>query len=65
MGTDDLRSMVNERPARNVELSGFWIDPYPVTNADFKKFVEATGYKTTAERPVDIEQLKKQLPPDN
>src|SRR5262249_26384816 len=63
MGTDDPRSMANERPAHPVKLDGFWIDEHDVTNAQFRAFVEATGYKTTAERPVDWEELKKQLPP--
>lgn len=35
-------------------VSGFWIDRTEVTNEQFKKFVEATGYVTTAEQaPVD------------
>ena len=63
MGTNDPNSMPNERPARRVKLDGFWIDECGVTNAEFRKFVEATGYVTTAERPVDWEQMKKELPP--
>jgi formylglycine-generating enzyme required for sulfatase activity len=63
MGTDDLRSMPDERPAHRVRIDGFWIDRNPVTNADFHKFVEATGYLTTAERKPDWEELKNQLPP--
>ena len=63
MGTDEPQSMPNERPAHQVKLDGFWIDEHDVTNAEFKKFVEATGYITTAEKPVDWEELKKQLPP--
>ncbi len=55
MGTDDARSMKNERPAHSVKLDGFWMDEHCVTNAQFRKFVEATGYLTTAERPVDWE----------
>jgi len=31
-------------------LPEFWIDKTPVTNAEFARFVEATGYKTTAEK---------------
>ena len=62
-GTDDARSMPNERPARRVRVEGFWMDETPVTNAQFRAFVEATGYLTTAEKPVDWEELKKQLPP--
>lgn len=63
MGTDDPRALPNERPARPVKIAGFWIDQHDVTNADFRKFIEATGYVTTAERAVDWEELKKQTPP--
>jgi formylglycine-generating enzyme required for sulfatase activity len=42
-----------ERPARPAAVDGFWIDKFPVTNADFDKFVAATGYITTCERPPD------------
>ncbi len=63
MGADGPRAMPNERPARRVTVEGFWIDATPVTNAEFAEFVEATGYVTTAERPVDWEELKKQVPP--
>ncbi|MGC1885455.1 MAG: SUMF1/EgtB/PvdO family nonheme iron enzyme [Stellaceae bacterium] len=34
-----------------------------VTNAQFRRFVEATGYVTIAERKPDWEELKKQVPP--
>ena len=64
MGTNDERSFPNERPAHLVEVQGFWMDEYDVTNAEFAKFVEATGYVTTAERKPDWEELKEQLPPD-
>ncbi len=37
------------RPPRTIELDGFWIDQQPVTNAQFRQFVEATGHVTTAE----------------
>jgi formylglycine-generating enzyme len=63
MGTNDPNSMPNERPARRVKLDEFFIDEHDVTNAEFRKFVEATKYVTTAERPVDWEELKKQVPP--
>jgi sulfatase modifying factor 1 len=64
MGTDDAQSMANERPAHRVRISGFWIDAHTVTNAEFKRFTDATGYITTAERPVNWEEMRKQLPPD-
>ena len=63
MGTNDSHSMPNEHPSHRVKLDGFWIDEHDVTNAEFRKFVEATGYVTTAEKPVDWEEMKKQLPP--
>ena len=42
-----------EQPARHSFVEGFWIDPNPVTTADFQRFVEGTGYLTVAERPLD------------
>ncbi len=64
MGTDDPHSMPNERPAHTVKISAFFLDEHAVTNADFKEFVQATRYVTTAERPVDWEILKKQVNPN-
>ena len=45
-----------ERPVRRVELDGFRIDQHPVTVAEFRRFVKATGYDTVAERPLDPAQ---------
>ena len=42
-----------EAPAHEVRVGGFWIDIYTVTNAQFARFVEATGYVTAAERPAN------------
>jgi formylglycine-generating enzyme required for sulfatase activity len=39
------------------------MDETAVTNAQFRRFIAATGYVTTAERPVNWEEMKKQLPP--
>ena len=63
IGTDDPAVMPNERPAREVRLEPYLIDRFPVTNREFAAFVEATGYVTTAEKPVDWEVLKSQVPP--
>ena len=51
MGSD--RHYAEEAPAHRVAVDGFWIDPDPVTNAQFERFVRATGYVTAAERPLD------------
>jgi formylglycine-generating enzyme required for sulfatase activity len=40
----------DERPVHEVTVSGFWMDRTEVTNAQFRRFVEATGYVTIAER---------------
>ncbi len=42
-----------EGPAREVEVAGFSIQQYQVTNADFGEFVSATAYVTVAERPLN------------
>ena len=55
------------RPIHTVTLDGFWMDATPVTNAQFARFVVATGYVTTAERRPDPKDfpgvpLKKLVP---
>jgi sulfatase modifying factor 1 len=47
------RHYPEEAPAHRVTVDGFWIDMQPVTNAAFRRFVEATGYVTIAERPTN------------
>jgi sulfatase modifying factor 1 len=63
MGTDGNTLHKNEQPAHTVRLDGFYLDEHEVTNAQFREFVEASGYITTAERKPDWEEMKKQLPP--
>jgi sulfatase modifying factor 1 len=62
MGAADKEGRPDEYPQHTVRVKGFWMDATEVTNAQFRKFTEATGYITTAERKVDWEELKKQLP---
>lgn len=52
MGSEDDDAILadGEGPVRTVEVSGFLIDRCAVSNADFARFVEATGYVTDAER---------------
>jgi len=47
MGSD--KHYPEEAPVHRVAVNGFWIDCAPVTNREFRKFVEATGYVTFAE----------------
>jgi formylglycine-generating enzyme required for sulfatase activity len=52
MGQDDVYP-AEEGPVRATTVGRFWIDPHEVTNRQFAEFVEATGYVTLAEKPVD------------
>ena len=63
MGADNSQASQDEYPKHHVQLSGFWIDKTEVTNTQFAQFVAATKYVTTAEKKIDWEVLKKQLPP--
>lgn len=51
MGSDEFYP--DERPVHERAVSDFWIDRLEVTNADYARFVEATGYVTVAERELD------------
>ena len=63
MGAGDNEGRPDEYPQHKVKVDGFWMDATEVTNAQFKKFTDATGYITTAEKKPDWEEMKKQLPP--
>ncbi|MCH2133199.1 MAG: formylglycine-generating enzyme family protein [Phycisphaerales bacterium] len=52
-----------EGPRHPVVVDGFWMDVHEVTVGEFATFAEETGYLTVAERPIDWEELKKQVPP--
>ncbi|MDO6517234.1 formylglycine-generating enzyme family protein [Zobellia uliginosa] len=58
----DKAAMDHEKPAHKVAVDGFFMDITEVTNDEFQKFVDETGYKTVAEREIDWEEMKKQLP---
>jgi sulfatase modifying factor 1 len=51
MGSEDALAYPadGEGPVREVRLDPFWIDACSVTNADFARFAEATGYVSEAE----------------
>ncbi|MHB0756594.1 formylglycine-generating enzyme family protein [Polaribacter sp. M15] len=59
----DAFAMPREKPAHLVTVDGFFIDATEVTNKQFKAFVAATKYITVAERKINWEEMKSQLPP--
>jgi formylglycine-generating enzyme required for sulfatase activity len=63
MGASGKLALKREFPKHPVKVNSFYMDTHEVTNALFASFVKATNYITVAERPVNWEELKKQLPP--
>lgn len=64
MGSTDEQAWPEEKPAHRVRLTrAFLVDETEVTNAQFERFTRATGYRTVAERPIDLADIMAQLPP--
>jgi formylglycine-generating enzyme len=51
MGSND--HYPEEAPAHRVSVNAYWMDRHTVMNAEFRRFVDATGYVTLAERPAN------------
>ena len=62
MGSEDFYP--EERPVHEVSVDGFWMDCREVTNEQFARFVDETGYKTLAERPPNPADFPG-APPEN
>jgi formylglycine-generating enzyme len=60
MGSD--QHYAEEAPVHRVSVDDFWIDRAPVTNREFRKFVNATGHVTVAELPPDPKDYPGALP---
>jgi formylglycine-generating enzyme required for sulfatase activity len=60
MGSEDFYP--EERPVHDVTVGAFWMDTRPVTVAEFRRFVKATGHVTTAELPPDAEDYPDAAP---
>ena len=63
MGGDNDQADPDEYPKHQTQISSFLMDKTEVTNEQFAAFVKATNYVTVAERDIDWEEIKKQLPP--
>ena len=63
MGGRDKLAMARELPQHPVRIDAFYMDTTEVTNRQFSEFVSQTKYITIAERPINWEELKNQLPP--
>ena len=63
MGGKSAGAYRNEFSRHEVSISSFQMDITEVTNEQFDQFVKATGYITTAERNIDWEIMKDQVPP--
>jgi len=61
VGSD--RHYPEEAPVHRVTIDGFWIDRTPVTNAEFLRFIRATGYLTFAEIRPKASDYPGALPP--
>ena len=58
MGTDEGgRLFADASPVHQVGVNGFWMDAHEVTNAQYARFVEATGYQTVAEKAPTLESV--------
>lgn len=65
MGCEDPRGCVagghdpmpDARPIHRVYVDGFWIDATEVTNEQFERFIQATGYVTVAQRKPSPEEF--------
>ena len=68
VGTDanevGMQATTDSRPIHRVYVDGFWMDKTEVTNAQFARFVNATGYVTVAERKPRAEDFPG-APPEN
>ncbi|WP_210497092.1 formylglycine-generating enzyme family protein [Microvirga antarctica] len=60
MGSND--HYPEEAPVHRATVDGFWMDPTPVTNRQFKAFVQATGHVTTAETVPDAKDYPGAIP---
>jgi len=64
MGGNSNQASADEFPRHKVKIDSFYMDAHEITNRQFSKFVDSSGYVTIAERKIDWEKMKRDLPPD-
>lgn len=52
----EMDSLASARPQRSIYLSGYFIDMFPVTNRQYKEFIDDTGYDVPSP-PEDLPHL--------
>src|SRR5215471_19063985 len=57
-----MKATLDARPIHRVYVDGFYMDKTDVTNAQFSRFVKATGYVTVAERTPSAEDFPSAPP---
>ncbi len=60
----DSEAKPDEKPQHLITIHGFYMDETDVSNEQFALFVKKTNYLTTAEKPLNWDNLKLQLPPN-
>ena len=63
MGGRGEQANADEFPSHTVKVDSFFMDAHEVSNRQFNSFVKNTGYITVAERKIEWEKMKRDLPP--
>jgi formylglycine-generating enzyme required for sulfatase activity len=62
MGSNEKDARSDEKPTHSVAVDGFWMDATEVTNRQFREFVNATNYVTTAEKAPTVSEILSNAP---
>ena len=54
MGGNSQQARQDEFPQHQETIKDLWVDQTEVTNAQFRQFIEATGYVTTAKKEFEV-----------
>ena len=63
MGGSDPQAGSDEFPSHQVQIDSFYMDIHEVTNRQFAEFVAKTNYVTIAEKNINWDKMKVNLPP--